>query len=695
MPPPTPPPGFELVGDVPPPPPGFQMQGASLMQKIQSSAPVRLIQGMRDPIDAGAQMLAHAIPESVTNALDYFPAKLRNSDSPLLQTIGDRFFADPRAKATDQRLTETENQYQASRTATGAKPEDWDVARGTGQVVSPANAALARVVPIPSKATALKLALTGGAAGAIGGLETPVTDPKDQENFAAAKVGQGGTGAAVGAAMTPILGKIVEGVAPKVAALLEQKLRPEQMNARASMMTDEVISAALKEVGQDAGSVNSAYMQEIRKQVLESLKAGKKLDAAALMRKMDFDALKVPATAGAVTRDATQFARERNLRAVPNVGEPLMNTFERQNQRLQEVVGGYGGPKASEPQQAGAMLTKALSGADESMRGKVTAAYTAARNSAGKDMEVPLQGFSQDAANVVDQFGDKVPGAVVSKLKQFGILEGQPGTQSKVFSFEEGEKLLQQINDHVGADRATNTALGKLRTALKGALTQADAGGGVYAPAREAAAARFRLHDAVPALRDVVEGKASPDAFVSRYIVNGESAEVRALAGTLKQTDPTAFAEARNQLGAHLQRAAFGENTAGDKLFSPERFAKALRQVGTEKLSAFFNPQEIEQLQRVSRVGAYINQSPTAAPVLGNPNMAWAGQLLNAIPGVPTAARLGAALKTSVTNASDVNAALAAKVPQQAAEMSPEAARRLRQSLTLGAVGAGSAVAPQ
>ena len=69
---------------------------ATLSQKVQAGVPMRIVQGLRDPIDAGAQVLANASPNWLTSALDYLPAKMRNSDSPLLQTIGDRFFADPR-----------------------------------------------------------------------------------------------------------------------------------------------------------------------------------------------------------------------------------------------------------------------------------------------------------------------------------------------------------------------------------------------------------------------------------------------------------------------------------------------------------------------------------------------------------------------------------------------------------------------
>lgn len=670
------------------------------IQKVQASAPMRLIQGMRDPIDAGAQLVSHLVPDSVTAAIDKPFAAMRNSDSPLLQTIGETFFADPRSGAVDKAITDNEQRYQAAREATadptlsslvtGKKDPGFDAMRFTGNVVSPANAAVARVILMGGAQTALNRALTGGVVGAVGGLEQPVTDPQAQEEFFKAKGIQAGVGAVTGAVLTPAMGAVVDKVAPKVSALLERLAAPERTGARAQAYTDQIIDQALKEVGQSADNLPNGYIEQLRAQVAQSLQTGKQLDVAALMRKQDFEKLNVPPTLGAVTRDPTQFARERNLRAVPNTGEPLLNTFNAQNQRLQQIVGGYGGPQAQESQRAGSMLVKALTDTDEAMRGKVSAAYKAARESTGKELEVPLQGLAQDAANVVRDYGKaNVPQAIRASLSDFGIFGGK---QTKVFTVEDAEQVLQQINKlYDPARKAEASALDALRGALKRSLTESVEGGGVFAPAREAAAARFKIQDAVPALKSVVEGKASPDAFVSRYIVNGETADVQALAGMLKQTNPQAFAEARNQIGATLQRAAFGENVAGDKIFSAERFAKALREIGTDKLSAFYTPQEIEQLQRISRVGAYINQHPTAAPVMGNPNMAWAGTLLNMIPGASTTLRLLAAGRNAVRNASDVEAAMAAKVPQGAAELPPEVARRLNQALLLGATGAGQA----
>lgn len=557
----------------------------------------------------------------------------------------------------------------------------WDVAGTAGNVLSPFFGGLAKV--LPAGAGALGRAASGAAAGAVGGATTP--DYSGGNDYWTNQAVKTGAGAAGGAVLTPMVGKIADAIAPKVSALLAGA---QKLGSLATLRTDEAITKALQELKIDASSIPNNYMQEIRQQVLESLKSGKNIDAAALMRKRDFDELGIPSMLGQITRDPTQFARERNLRAVPNVGQPLMDRLQAQNQALQSRIGSYGGDDAQEAVPAGRALIEALASYDKSLKGGVTAAYQAARESAGKDAEIPLAGLANDYATVLDRFGSKVPDGVRNQFKKYG-LEGT--TQTKLFTVESADDLIKTINDHVGNDAATNNALSQLRNAVKNAVTS-DAGvQDVFSPARALAAKRFGLHDAIPALEAAANG-AQPDNFVRNFVLKGNTDQVKKLAKVLSENNPEAFNEARRQIGAEIQRAAFGENVAGDKLLTPERMAKALRSIGTEKLQAFYTPEEIATIQRLMRVGAYINQAPSAAPVLGNPNMAWASDLIGKIPGAPTTMRIAAALKNTVNNAQDVNAALAAKVPQTP-DISNELARKIAQALTYAGGASGGQTA--
>ena len=674
-----------------------------LVQKVQASVPGRVIQGMRDPIDAGAQFLAHAVPEGFTRAIDRPFRAMRESNSPLLQTIGETLFADPTAGATDKRLRETEAQYQAARQATaprtlgglvaGQQDTGTDWARFAGNVASPVNAAVAARLPVAALSTGWRMAGTGLGLGALGGLTTPVTEEKEQQDFGTTKSAQVGLGAVTGAVLTPVIGKTLQAVAPMVErAIVRLTGRGEITAARASLETDTILKQALQEIGQTVDDLPKAQYAMLRDQVNTALKAGKKLDPAAIMRKADFEAAGMKGTLGQITRDPMQWAREQNLRGVAGVGEPLTARLSGQDQTLSRQLAAYG-KGASERVTAGEKLAASLRSTDESLRGNVTKLYGAARESAGKDLEVPLQGLAQDAAKVIEDFADKVPSAIRNKLDAYGVLAGK--NQTKVFTFDEANKLLQSINDHVGADRATNTALGRLREAVKKAMLESGSDD-AFAVARAAAAARFKLQDAVPALKAASEGSVAPDAFIRKFVLSGNAAEVKGLAKMLQQTHPEAYQEARAQLGAQLQRAAFGENLAGDKTLAAERLSKALRDIGTEKLSAFFNQAEIEAMRRTARLGAYIHSVPSAAaPNTSNTGAAVANLAVNNFPGVSKTAALAKALVSPIINARAVNRAMAAEIPQQAAKASPEAIRRAQLAAALAGLAGGQAVAPR
>jgi hypothetical protein len=676
--------------------------GPTLMQKVQSSAPLRIIQGLRDPIDAGAQFLSNVIPEGVTDALDYFPKKLRESDNPTISGLANAYLADPRPEAINRQLRETEQQYQESRQATapktlsgqitGVNDPGADMGRFFGNVTSPVNAVFAAATPVKALTTVPRMVGTGTLLGTAGGALTPVTNENEQKDFGTTKAIQMGMGGTTGAVLTPVFGKVIQAAAPSVERFINNLTGKTEITlSRASLETDRILKQALDDVGHTIDDIPKAQYEALRQQVNDSLRGGKKLDAAALMRKQDFNELGIPSTLGQITRDPTQFARERNLRGVSGVGDPLMQRFDLQNQGLQRGIGAYS-KNASENFTAGEKLAAALRGKDETMRKGVTAAYTEARNSSGKELNIPAQGLAQDAAQIIEDFADKVPSAIRNKLDSYGMLSG--GNQTKVFTFSEAEKLLQSINEHVGADRATNTALGRLRDSVKKSILESG-GDDVFSPARSAAAERFKLQDAVPALKAVVDGKASPDSFIRKFVINGNTVEVKTLAKLLRETSPEAYQEARAQVGAHIQRAAFGENVTADKLISPERLAKALRDMGTEKLSAFFEPAEIAAMKRMSRVGAYINTTPSAAAVNTSGTAAAAMNLAGQVPGISSTAAVVKAIGMPILKNRAVNNAMASNVPEFAAQASPEFIRRARLAAALAGVGAGGAVAPR
>jgi len=368
---------------------------------------------------------------------------------------------------------------------------------------------------------------------------------------------------------------------------------------------------AVEQVLADTASTPAAeQVQSMQARTAALLEQNPGASPAAAARSADFRALGIRPTLGQITRDPAMFAKEQNLRGIEGIGDPLLQRFADQNQQLGGALGQIRGNPA-ETYTAGVKLADALQALDASNAARVTDAYKVARASTGAQLNVPLQGLAQDYAGVLQNFGDKVPSGVRNNLDALGLMGG---TQRKVFSVEDAENLLKVINANRSNDPATNTALGLLSQSVKRAVLSADDQGGAFAQARQIAAQRFAMHDEIPAMDAAVRGTVAPDDFVRRFLIGGKTQDVQALAKAL-DSSPGALQEARAQVGGHLYDAAFGQNPAGDKLFRPEAYAKALGQMGTDKLGALFSPDEIESLQRIGRVGAFINVRPSTAAV--------------------------------------------------------------------------------
>lgn len=570
-------------------------------------------------------------------------------------------------------IAQKEAEYTAQRQAVGS--DGFDFARLGGNIASPVNMAAAR---IPFAASTMGRVGQGAAMGGAGAAMQPVTD--GGQSFWTDKAMQTGAGVALGGVAAPVLGKLGEAVARRMRTV-DPKV--------ASQEADQVMKKALEDIGQTINDLPPKTVATLRAQVVEAMKQGKRLDPAAMLRKQDFTDAGIPPLLGQITRDPMQFAREQNLRGVANVGEPIASILTQQNQKLQSGIGGLRAGAFDDAYMAGDQVSGALKSADEGLRRSVTAAYQKARMDAGKDLDIPLQGLAQDVADVVNNFGDKVPSGVMNQFRALGLDPSNPSNQRQLFTIESADKLLKVINNNVGNDPATNRALEVLRDAVKKSVLSVDATGGPFAPAVSAAAQRFKLQEAVPALKAAAEGSIAPDDFIRRFVINGKTNEVAGMAKILKATDQAAYGQARAQIGAHLNRAAFGENVTADKTFAAERFNKALREIGNDKLQAFFSPNEVAELKLLGRVGAYIHQAPPASAVNYSNTASTLMNLMNRVPGAPAAVSVAKAAKGAIDNASTVRRGVAAVPPVTKSPLAPEEMARLSDLLSLGAFASG------
>lgn len=500
----------------------------------------------------------------------------------------------------------------------------------------------------------------------IGGLSGIMQPPASGQVTVPQMVGQGLMGAAGGAVMGPALGglgTLLHGAGNK----LVQAVMPE---AAALSQADSMI-AGLRSRGIDVSQVPPDILGAIRGQVSAALKQGKILDPAALLRQKDFQGLGIQPTLGQVTRDPMQYARERDLRGIDMGGgqNPLAKLFNNQQNQLLAHIGGLGANEAGEAVPAGNALMGALRASDAPEKAAVDAAYAGARDMSGRAAQLDVAAFSKSANDALDSkmLGHYLPPNVRGMLSD--VSSGK--TPFNVNTAVQMDQVLSAAQRNPHASDAEKLAIGQVRDALNSAPIDSSAGKETKAAfdrARAMAKQRFEKLEKTPALKAALDG-VDPDNFVNKYVIHGTAGDVTAMAQALDK-DPAAKTIVRSQIAEFLRSKAFGANTAGDKTFAQESYNKALNQIGTDKLAAFFTPQEIDQFRAVGRVGAYIGSQPAGSAV-NNSNMAAAAlNLFNkALEGIGKWPGLNI-LRNSVRTFNDeraINNALQAKVVPQPA----------------------------
>lgn len=440
---------------------------------------------------------------------------------------------------------------------------------------------------------------------------------------------------------------------------------PAAISAKAATYTDDAIQKALNETGQSIADISPQQLQVMRDQVAAAFKVGKQVDPAALMRQADFKALKMEPTLGQITRDPMQFTREQNLRGIEGVGDPLMARFQSLGNQLQERVAAPA-TGAQNAYTAGNTLIDSMSALDKGLKGNVDAAYRLARGADGRFAALDIPTFSNLANNALDEgmLGHYVPAPIRSMLNDVssGKIPFNVNTQVQF------DSVLSKAQRSAGHGTPEALAISKIRDALSNTPLIEEGGNAqaLFASAKGKALDRFKMQEAVPALKAAAEGSVSPDDFVRRFVVGGKTDEVKALSGLLKKTDPAAWSQARAQIGQTLQRAAFGENAAGDAPFAATRYMQEVRRLGVDKLGAFFTAQEVDDILRAGRVGTYIKQAPNASAVNSSNTGAAIANLASRVPGLSAPIQFGKMAVNSVQRSSRVKNALAAEVPYEA-----------------------------
>ncbi|MGH1360982.1 MAG: hypothetical protein ACRBC3_19660 [Burkholderiaceae bacterium] len=485
--------------------------------------------------------------------------------------------------------------------------EGVDISELAGEVVSPVNAAIAMGAgPIP--ATVGKLAGYGARVGAASAGAMPVNDA---ENYWTSKGQQVAGGAVGGAVLTPIASKGL-GVIGKWA---DQGVRKMFGGRKASEA--EILSRIRFELGRediDIGAIPEGVRKKVAAEVRKALSDGYDLDGAALLRKLDFDEVGVPGTQGQITRDPTQWTKEFNLRQVENAGEGLKNQVGAVRQKTASQIGDLGATKAKQLHEAGDDLQNVLRRVDEPKNEAVSALYRQARGADGRYAQMDTAHFAKVANDALDegQLGYVLPAEARNILNDAasGEIPMNVNNAVQMESVLAGLSRAARKKGDIQPAKAIDAVLKALKeTPIVNGDSQARA---AFATAKAAARDRFQLHKVVPALKDVLDGGTSPDKFVDKFVMS-RSAPVKDVRNLAKILPENGKQIVREQMAKRLESAAFGTNITGDTPVAVDRYVKALDAIGKDKLRAFFEPDQVDELYRLARVNAYVNQAPAGA----------------------------------------------------------------------------------
>lgn len=278
----------------------------------------KIIRGMRDPIDGGAQLLTNFLPESIVKAGNAANNWLADKTG-LVGRLPEG--------GVDQQVREGEQIYQAQRKANGESGIDGY--RMFGNVVSPANLALASRVPVATTLTGKVIsgALSGGAFGAL----TPV----GEGDFSSEKKKQVGAGMVTGGALpfltegaarlispkastNPNLNLLKEeGVNPTIGQTLGGRWNTLEEKMQSVPIMGDAISMARKRANTDfEGAAYNRALQPIGKELPPGLKGRDALNFTESTLKDSYD--NVLNKIGAITPDSQFNTNVSNLKAMVN-----------------------------------------------------------------------------------------------------------------------------------------------------------------------------------------------------------------------------------------------------------------------------------------------------------------------------------------------------------------------------------------
>lgn len=522
---------------------------------------------------------------------------------PLNELFGTHFDTNEYKKLTDQ-ATKEEAQYQEQRKAQGDTGTDWWSLAGEMAATAPV-AALARGyqgAKILSGTGAKVLAQNAALGGAIGGLG--YAENSDQ------RLANAGAGAIGGAAGSVVGEKIGQGIA-KVAS---------KLNTTTTHIAniDQKLNTALNRDGISLSDLTGDVVDSLRKDAVAATKAGKDLDADAVIRQALFKRLGLKGTQAQVSRNPQQWQKEAELAKIQGAGDPLRNKFNQDNVQLKGLLD----DAASKTGGTSIDQYGAMQGALDTANSKLASnkanyqnLYNQAQQADGNNVVLDGAGFTNDAITALDKnyAMSSLPPSIHKILKDVS-------NNSDKFTLGKSEELIKILNREYkaslqnGQPSSSTYAIGLVRDALNTRQNEAmqnllSQGGNdaarLYSSARQAFKDNVQSIESMPLLKDAQKG-VEPDKLFQKHVLNGNVSELSKTVNLLNDVNPQSVNDIKQQVIEYISNQAINSNGQ----FSPAGMKRALDKISDRRLETMFDPKEVSRLKDIGMAGYFLVSQP-------------------------------------------------------------------------------------
>lgn len=556
--------------------------------KVLNSGVGGFVRGLRDPIDAGAQL--------AVRGLNSLPFVDMNESVKNVEDI-------------NRRAEEDYKQNWRQGQDTGM---DWG--RILGNVL--ASSVLTRGAGAPQAAlqSLPKLAWTGAKQGAGGGALQPVLNADSNLDFWRQKGIQTGVGATTGAVIAPgaakLLetgGKVVNRGVDAAKGYLTPKTNDEALRR---------VAEALKAQGIDPAKVSQKTLESLAQDAQEALGKTGVLNPAAVRRAADFrEAGITDVPSSWLTRDPVAWTAQENLAGIAGVGERLQRAKTTATNKILGLVDRN--RPAGAPADSYALGADAAAGVqktEKNLKGTVDGLYQLFRDTA------------PTASGNAARFNDRLAGELEKQMAG-GLLPGD--FVAKLQAIESGKfplnvSTMYQLQKAANAQNTDgkNVALTILKNAIDDEFVALAKEGGqsvgmahdILLAARGMARERFKLQEAVPAFKAAADGVLAPDDFFRKYVAGAKVGELKQM---LQQVnDPAALVAMRAQLVDYLKTAAVGTAKEENPTLAQAMFNKALSSTGMrQKLQMLLGDAGLEDVLRAGRLAESVIKAPSGNKV--------------------------------------------------------------------------------